>query len=264
MTIDNSPEISCPVIVLAGGLGTRLRSVTQDKPKILAPLPHDPAQTFLIFYLRWLQAQGVRRVIFSLGYQASLVVAEIERLRSLTEFASMRIDYVIEPKPLGTLGAMRYTLQRVKLDAAVILNGDTILDMSLRHFVLNAEQQLSRGFSFAAIYQADTRRFGRAEFDENQQLVRFQEKQLDAEAAIAGWINAGVYFFTKSFIQWVCTTVESSFETRCLQADNFEQPRHAFLVKSEQSDDPVRFIDIGTPASWKTLTDWLPNQENIE
>lgn len=262
MTINNRPEISCPVIVLAGGLGTRLRSVTQDKPKILAPLPTDHSQSFLIFYLRWLNEQGARHIIFSLGYQAELVITELERLQSLSEFTQLRLEYVVEPKPLGTLGGMRHTFSQHDLTSAVVLNGDTLLDIALIDFVKDAQTHLQSGFSFAAIYQTDTRRFGRAIFDSEHQLLGFQEKQLDAKGAIEGWINAGVYYFSEAFIQWLGSTTAASFESFCLQVEDFEQTRRVFPVQSKDENSCVRFIDIGTPDSWKTLTDWLPTQES--
>lgn len=258
MTMNNSPEISCPVIILAGGLGTRLRAVTHDRPKILAPLPNDPEQHFLIFYLRWLQAQGAKRIVFSLGYKAELVIAELARLRAMPEFSTLQIQHLVESEPLGTLGAMRYTFSEIAMDSALVLNGDTLVDCCLADFVNDAKQTVADGFSFAAIRHQDTRRFGRVIFDEQQNLSQFQEKQLSAPVPIQGWINAGIYYFSGAFIKWVIQSSGTSFEDICLQSADFTFARRVFPIEQPaHGSADTAFIDIGTPESWKMLTRWL-------
>lgn len=255
MTIDNSQEISCPVVVLAGGLGTRLRTVTLDKPKILAPLPYDPSQSFLTFYVRWLLAQGAKHIVFSLGYRAELVIEQLHQLQASETCKAAVIDYVVEPEPLGTLGGIRFALAQKNIKEAVVLNGDTLVRLSLADFVNDAFSNAQSGFSMALIHQPDTRRFGRAIFDEHQQLQSFQEKQLDAAQPIEGWINAGVYCFTAEFSQWLLTTQEASFEAHCLQTTRKGCARRVFPVAPLDNNSP-QFIDIGTPESWQSLCEW--------
>jgi len=119
--MNNAAESVC--IVLAGGLGTRLRPVVGDRPKCLAPVGK---RTFLALQLEMLATRGIQRFVLSLGHLAPLVQQAIEPMR-----ARLRIDAVTEPEPLGTGGAILYAMQRADVGECMVTNGDTWLDTDL-------------------------------------------------------------------------------------------------------------------------------------
>ena len=118
-----------PVVVLAGGLGSRLKSVVSDRPKILAQVNGKP---FLALLLQWLVNQGVKKVSFSLGYMADLVV---EQLLHYADQYSIDISYVIEEEPLGTLGGLSLSLIELDASESIVINGDTFVEVNLTKFL---------------------------------------------------------------------------------------------------------------------------------
>lgn len=118
------------VVILAGGLGTRLRSVVSDLPKCMAPVAGRP---FLAWILKWLEKyDNVGSIVLSLGYKSHAVTDWIE---SDSRFSSLSIDWVIEETPLGTGGGMRLAMTKVKADRVIVLNGDTFFDVDRKSVV---------------------------------------------------------------------------------------------------------------------------------
>src|SRR5215475_7400448 len=91
----------CDSLVLAGGLGTRIRPVLGDVPKLLAPIGK---RTYLDFLLEWLARFGARRVVFALGHGAPPILDHLGRRPR----GSLAIETAVEPSPLGTAGAVRF------------------------------------------------------------------------------------------------------------------------------------------------------------
>src|SRR5437667_5285251 len=112
------------VVVLAGGLGTRLGAVLPELPKILAPIAGRP---FLNHLLEWLIEQGARRVILALGSKAGAVL----RYLGTQSFPPLEILTVVEPQPLGTAGAIGFSLPYLNGDLVIVMNGDTLVDADL-------------------------------------------------------------------------------------------------------------------------------------
>ena len=112
-------EASQSCIVLAGGLGTRLRSAVGDRPKCLAPIGR---RTFIEIEIDALLAAGIDDVILSLGYGADKVVGALA-----STLAARPVRYVVEPSPLGTGGAIAHVMDTLGLDEVLVANGDTYL-----------------------------------------------------------------------------------------------------------------------------------------
>ena len=89
-------------IILAGGLGTRLRSMISDVPKCMAPVAGEP---FLYYLLKTLEAAGFKHVILSLGYKHEIIEDWIKKIQT-----SLQISTIIEQEPLGTGGAVKLAL----------------------------------------------------------------------------------------------------------------------------------------------------------
>ena len=111
-------------VVLAGGVGSRLRAVVSDRPKVLAAIHKRP---FLAYLLDLLEEAGIRQVVLSTGYMADLVEATIG-----PTYQRMRVSYSREASPLGTAGALRAALTCIATDSLLVMNGDSFCEVDLR------------------------------------------------------------------------------------------------------------------------------------
>ncbi len=112
------------VIVLAGGLGTRLRSVVKEIPKCLAPVNGRP---FLGYLLDWLVSQEVNHVVFSVGYLREQVIDYVK-----SNQWSFTYDFAVEEEPLGTGGGIRLALGKCHESQVFVVNGDTFYPVDLK------------------------------------------------------------------------------------------------------------------------------------
>lgn len=215
-------------IVLAGGLGTRLRSVVADLPKPLASVAERP---FLAHLLDQLAAGGLSRVILATGYMAEKIEQAIG-----ARWAGMDIVYSKEPEPLGTGGAIRLAAMLLQGDSGVHLaNGDTFLRYdpgALEHVVERTGATL--GIALARV--DDVGRYGAVEVADAR-VIAFREKGGRGR----GLINAGSYFLTAEGIAGLPDEDGAySFENRVLLPSALRGQVAAF-------DDTSDFIDIGVP-----------------
>lgn len=215
-------------IILAGGQGTRLRSVVADCPKPMAPVGGRP---FLEILLGRLIQQGIDRCILSLGYQAQMI-----RRHFGASFAGVELVYHIEDTPLGTGGAIRQCLKLVAQDHALILNGDTYLEFDLRQLASLWQAQHLPIIVARAV--ADTARYGRMTLCHNR-VMAFAEKGVAGK----GYINAGVYVFPVDLLNDYAGGRKFSIESDYLQYAVKTTP---FLAYTTQGV----FIDIGTPEDY--------------
>lgn len=227
-------------IVLAGGLGTRLREAVPELPKCLAPIDGKP---FLSYLIRYYLSQGVERFIFSLGYRHEMIVDMLKK-----EFPSLSCDMVIEQEPLGTGGAIAFAMDKTIEEDVIILNGDTFYSIDLERF---SEQHLSLGgeCTLALKPMKDFYRYGVVEIDTNGTITSFKEKQHYAE----GLINGGVYaVHVPSFLQYEFPS-KFSFEK-----DYLEKQFETGSIKGHVEDG--YFIDIGIPQDFNRAQIELPAQ----
>jgi NDP-sugar pyrophosphorylase family protein len=223
---------SVDVAVLAGGLGTRLRSVLGETPKILAPVAGRP---FIDHLLLWLAGQGARRVVLCLGIRADLVLEHLTK----QNVAGLEIIPSLEPQPLGTAGALRLALPQLRSDPALVMNGDTFIDADLGAFVA-AHRQSGASASVLCAHVPSTARYGRLEIAD-QRIQRFAEK--DVTQTTPGPINAGLYLFSR---RWLIDFATSQGDS--LERDIFAKaPSGTFGAVPA---DGATFIDIGTPESF--------------
>lgn len=170
-----------PCIVLAGGMGTRLKSVLADRPKCLAPVGHT---VFLDIQLQALRAQGVTDFILSLGHLSDQV---LDWLSVNPQWSPVRS--VVEPSPLGTGGAIAFAMDAFGLDEALVANGDTFLDGSLAAMLEPLQTERNELFRMALVQVPDRTRFGGVSLGEGGCITGFIPKG----SATAGAINAGLY-----------------------------------------------------------------------
>lgn len=215
-------------IILAGGMGTRLRSILQNIPKPMAPIHNKP---FLAYLLDYLQSQGIAHVVLSVHYLREQIQDFFKN-----EYAGIQISYAIEEEPLGTGGAILKSLEKINLDQPVfVLNGDTFLKLNYRKMF---HECFEENLSMALRKMPDCSRYGAVVLNENH-IVAFTEKGI----ASAGWINGGVYLINPRMLQQEMLPQKFSFETDFLFPSISKLKPRAFLV-----DD--YFIDIGIPEDY--------------
>lgn len=219
------------IVVLAGGLGTRIQPVLGDVPKILAPI-HD--RTYLDYLLDWLQAFGARRVILSLGYQAQQIMGFVTRHPR----DGLIIETVVEPEPLGTAGALRLVRSSVVSEISLVMNGDSWTGANLGDFRA-AHVSNETLATLLCVHVNDAGRYGLVDVDAAGRIRAFQEKNPDAGP---GLINAGIYAFGAEAWKIIENTAGSS-----LERDVFQALAPSTLAAYDAGNVP--FIDIGTPES---------------
>ena len=155
-------------MILAGGLGSRLRPAYAAGPKTLAPVGGRP---FLDYLLNWLRAEGVEEVILCVGYKWLRIQRHVGSGRKW----GLRVKYSIERKLLGTAGALKKAGEMLDGERAFVINGDTFLDVNLRK--MSAFHRNQKGWATLAVAKvADARRFGTLRLDSRSRIVLFVEK----------------------------------------------------------------------------------------
>jgi D-glycero-alpha-D-manno-heptose 1-phosphate guanylyltransferase len=216
-------------IVLAGGLGTRLRSVVPDLPKPMAPVAGRP---FLAWVLDRLVDAGCERAVLAVGYRHEPIRAYFgERYRG------MALHYSVEDTPLGTGGAIRLAAEHISSHPVFVLNGDTYLELDYRA-MLAVHEQAGAEMSVAVCRVDDVGRYGALEL-EGGVIHGFLEKG----RAGPGVINAGTYLLSADVIARIPAGQSFSFEQQLLFPRVGEIRPTAFLTDG-------LFIDIGVPEDY--------------
>lgn len=226
-------------IVLAGGFGTRLRQVVPDLPKPMAPVAGRP---FLAFLLEYLETQGIREVILSVGYRH-----EVIREFFGTQYRSIILRYSIETEPLGTGGGLRQSLELAPASPLFVINGDTFLKMDYQD-MMRAHEASAAAITLALRQVEDTSRYGAVEI-QNDRIVRFIEKGDGGP----GWINSGVYLLPADLFRPYDLPKVFSLEDDFLYPF-IEQLQPAAYCASDY------FIDIGSPEEYQRAQEELPKQ----
>lgn len=218
------------IMILAGGLGTRLRSVCPDLPKVICEFHGRPFLTYLLDQLLILHP---KEVVLCTGYKAELV-----RKKLGNEYKTIHLKYSEEKSSLGTGGAVRLGMAHCEGENILAMNGDSYCDINAKEFV-RAHKEKNAEASIVIVRVDDVSRYGSVKFGEDGRVNGFLEKgKLSGE----GWINAGWYLFKKKVI---CEIVEGKKVS--LEKDVFPKliERGFFAYRTEG-----KFIDIGTPESY--------------
>ena len=223
-------------IILAGGLGTRLKEAVPDTPKSMALINGRP---FLEYQLDYLDRWGLRRVILSVGYGKEKIMDHFGG-----QYKSLQIVYSVEEEPLGTGGAIISALQHVEGFSVFIFNGDTYFDVNLQR--LDDFRRIKEAdICLAMRFEIDPARFGMLEFDNNNRIIRFYEKPDGIEE---GYINGGVYIVRKDFLLRFGLPEKFSFEKDFLQ--KYYQTEEIYGMRCFSY-----FRDIGIPEDYQKAID---------
>lgn len=223
-------------IILAGGMGTRLREVSGDIPKPMMPVCGIP---FLAHLLQQLLDAGVRRVVLSLGYRHGLITTFFGN-----SYKGLQLIYCIEYSPLGTGGALKHALASTKSENLLVLNGDSYFHVDIASFFAY-HNKFAGHITIALKHLSDCLRYGKVSF-ENNRISSFKEKGSSGE----GHINGGLYIINRHLLDEFPRKRAFSFEK-----DLLEQNLTDLVIVPYISDG--YFIDIGTPDDYrKAQTDF--------
>jgi NDP-sugar pyrophosphorylase family protein len=221
------------VLVIAGGLGTRIQPVLGNVPKLLAPISGRP---YLAYLLDWLRRFGAARVVLGLGHQAHAVVDFLKG-----DAASRRdiaVETVIEPRPLGTAGAVRFARGSLHTDPVLVMNGDSFAGADLCKFLEHHRNVRAKATLLCAEVD-DAGRYGRVALDQAGRIQGFVEK--DPAFHGANPVSAGVYLFSAALLDEI-----ASGDAKSLERDVFARAPSGSL---DAFTGRFTFIDIGTPES---------------
>ena len=221
-------------VILAGGLGTRLRPLTLERPKPVVPLLNVP---FLSYQLGFLGAHGVRDVILSISHRAEAIRAIMAR----ESLGDVRLRDVVEPDPLGTAGGVRNAADLVD-GRVVVLNGDVLMDLDLTA-MLRAHEARGAAATICLTPVENPTAYGLVELEPDGRVRSFLEKP-GWEEVTTNTINAGVYILERELLEWIPRGEPYSIE------------REFFPLLLERGAPFFGFVsagywlDIGTPAKY--------------
>lgn len=225
------------MLVLAGGFGTRLRSVVDTVPKPMAPAGDGP---FLLHLLRNWVSQGVRRFIFVLYYQGSLIEQFLAQEQAQGVLHGCELQVVKESTALGTGGAIANSVREACLTGSfLVANADTWLGGGVTA-VASAESP-----ALAVVWVDNTQRYGAVRLNGNN-AVSFIEKR---QTTGAGWINAGLYnLHANAFASWHGRPFS-------LEVEFFPSWAQAGVLRAVPIESD--FIDIGIPEDYLRFCRWM-------
>lgn len=229
-------------IILAGGLGTRLRSVVPEVPKPLAPINGRPFLEYLLDY--WI-GQGITRFILAVGYRHDLI-----RQHFGGSYRNTPIVYSIEERPLGTGGGLLLAVRELEKHGPVlVLNGDTYFVVALNAML--AFHGAQNAVITMALFEAtDAGRYHCVELDKEHRVTHFVENSTSQNYVA----NGGVYIFDDMYKMKNCWPSDSplSLERDILPAE----------IKNKTAVFGFRpgagFIDIGIPQDYARAAHNLP------
>ena len=227
-----------PLLILAGGFGTRLKEVVSEVPKPLAPVCGQP---FLRYVINNCISQGIKDIVLLLHYEATKIHSVLDDMSNNGFFHDVKVRTLIEENPLGTGGAILNAVETFNFDGSfMVMNADTWLGTGIKSI------SNMRSPTLAIVKVDDCGRYGSVEVKSG--LVKeFSEKKISKHA---GFINAGLYHFSlsdfKGFISGQSFSLESDLLPRLVESQTLK----AISIKTN-------FIDIGVPDDYFKFCEWV-------
>jgi D-glycero-alpha-D-manno-heptose 1-phosphate guanylyltransferase len=218
------------IIILAGGLGTRLRSVVSEVPKVMAPM--NDGKPFLEYLIKYIDMHELGEIIVSAGYKSSVI----------KNYFGEKIIYSEENSPLGTAGAIKKAEKLLKGNGYfLVFNGDTFFEIDLKDFVSKVEKTKAI-IGVALTKVKDTERYARVEINSNNKVTLMQRKLKGP-----GFSLGGIFMFRKELLKFF--PEKGSLE---------EDVIHKFIKGTYGFYYPNYFIDIGIPEDYEKCKTYLP------
>lgn len=221
-------------IILAGGMGIRLRNVVSDIPKPMAPVGGKP---FLEYVIVMLAAQGLREIVLSVGYKKEVIQSHFED----GSHWKVKIVYSEEHVPLGTGGALREALEIAGQRDCLVLNGDTFNKLNFQNMIdfHNSKKAL---MTVGLMLKKNAGRYGSVNIDASGKVIGFLEKNLHGN----GYINRGAYVASRAVLAHMPPgrfSLENDLFPKLTGLGFFGFVAHDF------------FIDMGIPSTYSYIDD---------
>lgn len=213
-------------VILAGGFGTRLKSVSGDIPKPMVDVGSEP---FLYKLMKKLEADGCSKIILSLYYRSEYIISKINMDRPV----QCKVQFCVENVPLGTGGALKLATEYVSQDKFIVLNGDTYQDIDYSEFF---NKSVDSDLFISASRVSDCQRYGVLNLDNDLNVMSMSSSGFSG----SGYINSGTYVVSKKDIASFAQET-FSFEADFIQ--HFDGIFKAYVSNGE-------FIDIGIPEDY--------------
>ncbi len=222
-------------IILAGGLGTRLRDAVPDLPKCMAPVAGSP---FLFYVINYFRMQGVEKFVFSLGYMHEVIEEYLD-----SQFSKLQYQCSIEKEPMGTGGAIQLACGLASDKDVLIANGDTLFKATVPG-LFSFHQEKNADCTLALKPMKNFDRYGVVELDKESAVKNFREKQFYE----SGYINGGVYILNRENFLGLPWPEKFSFEKDYLEKK---------IGKVYGLAQDAYFIDIGIPEDYNRAQEEL-------
>ena len=224
-------------VILAGGLGTRLRSVVKEVPKPMADVKGRPFLSYLIDY--WVE-QGIEKIVILVGYKYDKIIDYFGYC-----YKGVEIEYSIENTPLGTGGALIKSLKKLKTSKNfLLLNGDTFFPVDMNLF---------SQFHYDKKALISIATFNSKDFERYKILYINNESKIEnIKSNFKSFVNGGVYIIDVQFIKNINLNLKKiSFEDDILEQSIKKKLQiYGFFCKN-------RFIDIGIPEDYRRVVDFI-------
>lgn len=221
-------------LILAGGLGTRLRSLLKDWPK---PMAFVAGRPFLEYLLLYLKKYEITEIILSIAYQGDC----IRNYFGHGEQWGLNIHYSYEHELRGTAGALKVARSLIREDDFLVMNGDSFFDIDLSALI-RYHQTKGALATIALAIAKDITRYGNVEIDDTGKIVRFSEKRQEKRA---GFINAGIYVLRRELLDLIpegrAVSLEQEIFPRLVGKNFYGLPFQGY------------FVDIGVPEDYLRL-----------
>ncbi|MEO6683097.1 MAG: nucleotidyltransferase family protein [Ginsengibacter sp.] len=222
-------------IILAGGLGTRLRSVVDDRPKCMALIHGKP---FLHYLIRYLQQEGIEKFIFSVGYMHEVIEEYLHSIKPALDF-----QISLENEPLGTGGGIQLACRLTTQTDVIVCNGDTLYKADISTLA-DFHKSVSAGCTLTLKPMKNFDRYGVVELNNDQSIFSFKEKRFYEN----GLINGGIYALNIPHFLNENLPEKFSFEKDYLEPKTTKNLSVPTLFGCIQD---AYFIDIGIPEDYE-------------
>ncbi len=233
-------------IIIAGGLGTRLRPLTYNLPKPIVPVANRP---FVLHQIELLKRYGITEIVLLPIYLSE----EIKEIFDEGKKFGVKVYYSIEEKPLGTAGAVKNAEEFFTPEPMIVFNGDILTDINLKDLI-EAHYKKKARVTLALTEVEDPTTYGLVLTDETGRVTRFIEKP-SWEQVTARTVNAGIYVLDPGVFEEVPRGLEYSFERQLYpHLLEREEPIYGFVSQAY-------WIDIGSPQKYMQAHRGILRQE---
>jgi D-glycero-alpha-D-manno-heptose 1-phosphate guanylyltransferase len=218
------------VIILAGGQGTRLKSVVKDIPKVMAPIDGNP---FLNYIINNLKRYELTKIIISTGYKSD----------TIEDYYGNNFIYSKELTPLGTGGAIAFAKPFLTEETFIVINGDTFFDIDYKDLI-DKHIRTKAKITVALTKVKDTSRYIRFRLDKENRIVEMEGRGIEKPGVSIG----GIFIFNKEVLEDfpIKGPLEEIVFPKYINNGLFGWVYDGF------------FIDIGIPEDYERCQKYLP------